>query len=250
MKISVITVCYNSARTIEHTLASVQAQKDVCLEHWIVDGGSTDGTLDILAAHRSHLAGIISEPDRGMYDAMNKGLALATGEIVGFLNADDYYAHDRVLASLGHIFSQTEVDAVYADLDYVAYDQLEKVVRRWRSQPFKPGLFAHGWCPGHPTFYVKKSIYERFGNFDIRMPLGNDVELMMRFLERHHIRAQYVPEVWVKMRMGGVSNRHWRHIWIQNKAIIQAARKHQISLSVFHFFWYKILNRVSQFWRR
>ncbi len=248
--VSVITVCFNSGSTLSHTLMSVSEQTYPKKEHIVIDGVSTDNTAAVLAQHRTALAVCLSEPDAGMYDAMNKGIHHATGEVIGFLNADDYYATPDALAQIMDAFQDPTVEAVYGDLQYVSPQCLTQVVRYWRSSPFKPSLFLTGWCPPHPTFYIRKSCLERFGGFDMQYRMGNDVEWMMRLLEVHRITTRYLPQVLVNMRTGGASNNKFSHIWLQNKEIIRAARQHQLPLSLFRFVFGKILNRVRQFYVR
>jgi glycosyltransferase involved in cell wall biosynthesis len=244
--ISIITVCYNSVKTIQETLQSVASQRYPHVEYILIDGGSTDGTQDVIRSFSQHIAHVVSEPDNGIYDAMNKGIALATGDIVGLLNADDLYANENVLATVAQAFFDQQLDACYSDLIYFASNDPDKVLRYWRSNSFRPGLFAKGWCPAHPTFFVRRQLYERYGAFDIHFNGGNDVELMMRFLEKHHIQTRYLPEVMVRMRLGGVSNSSIKGIIMQNRQILQAAKKLEIPISPITFFFFKVLSRLKQ----
>ncbi len=246
LTISIITVCYNSVKTIHETLQSVASQRYPHVEYILIDGGSTDGTLDVIHSFGEHIAQVVSEPDKGIYDAMNKGIALATGDIVGLLNADDLYANEDVLTKVAQTFLDQQLDACYSDLIYFASHTPDKVLRYWRSNAFRPGLFAKGWCPAHPTFFVRRKLYERYGVFDTGFKGGNDVELMMRFLEKHHIRTCYLPEVMVRMRLGGVSNNSIKGIIEQNRQILQAAKKWDIPISPSAFFFYKVLSRLKQ----
>ena len=210
MKISVITVTYNCAQVVIDCLASVSGQSYSDVEHIVVDGESFDGTMDVLEVHGSQLALLVSEPDAGIYDAMNKGIAFASGDIVGFLNADDFYVNDSVLETVAKLFADDPtLEACYADLMYVDQFDKTRIVRYWKSSPFLSGSFARGWCPPHPTFFVRRSVYERFGGFDLGYRIAADVELMMRFLEVNKLRVKYVPDAWVKMRMGGTTNKNW-----------------------------------------
>lgn len=202
---SIITVCYNSIGTLSQTLISVQSQVDTTLAHLIIDGGSTDGSLDIVKAALPH-SQIISEPDNGIYDAMNKGIVLAKGEIVGILNADDTYASSCVLKKVAEVFKDKAVDVCYGDLCYVDYHDTAKVVRYWRADTYNYRKFYWGWMPPHPTFFVRKSVYERFGLFNVSLGSAADYELMLRFLVSKRLNAAYIPEVLVNMRTGGVSN--------------------------------------------
>lgn len=249
MKISIITVCYNSAATIAQTIESVAAQHYSNVEHVIVDGGSTDATKEIVEAHAS-VARFISEPDRGIYDAMNKGLALATGDVVGFLNADDYYADDSVLAQVAETFADSAIDACYADLVYVRGDDPETVVRCWRSQDYRSGLCERGWMPAHPTFFVRRGIYEQYGGFDLAFPRQADFELTMRLLAVQGIRTRYIPKIWVKMRMGGVSNNSILGVIKGNLEAYRACRKNGFRVWMPWFIVRKVLSRVPQFFRK
>lgn len=251
MKVSVVTVSYNSATTIRDTLSSVVNQRFTNVEHIVIDGASDDGTLDLLQSQRSQLAVMVSEPDEGIYDAMNKGIARATGDIIGFLNADDFYTHDRVLESAAQCFADDPtLDACYADLMHVGQFDVSHTVRYWQSNSFVSGSFSRGWCPPHPTFFVRRSVYERFGAFDLSYSFASDVELMMRFLEVHNVRVKHVPDVWVKMRMGGVTNRDWRNVWAQNQEVLRALKSHERPANPLSFFACKLWSRGFQFLRR
>lgn len=216
------------------------------IEHLVIDGASKDGTIEMVLGHANPQIRLISEPDRGIYDAMNKGLALASGEIVGFLNSDDFYADTGVLAKIAKAFEDPAVDACYGDLVYVTQDN-SHVVRYWKSKPFIKGDFAKGWCPAHPTFYVRKSVIERLGLFDQSFKMGVDVEFMMRYLERGQVRAVYIPHVLVRMRVGGASNQSWENIIQQNKDIFLALRKNDIPFSRILFTMNKVVSRLNQF---
>jgi glycosyltransferase involved in cell wall biosynthesis len=245
--VSLITVCFNSAKTIEETILSVIAQTHQPIQYIVIDGGSTDGTLHILEKYREHIDILISEPDNGIYDAMNKGILLAQGEVVGLLNADDLYANNQVIASVVKVFADPVLDACFSDLIYFQENVPEKIVRYWRSCSFQPGKFAKGWAPAHPTFFVRQKIYAQYGVFDTRFKMGNDVELMMRFLEKYRINSYYLPQILVKMRLGGVSNRGAKNILLQNRAILEAAKMLGIKISPWQFWAGKIRDRLLQF---
>lgn len=249
MKISIVTVAKNAAGTIEDTLRSVASQSHVPTEHIVIDGGSTDATLNIVRRHGDHIAQLVSEPDRGLYDAMNKGIAAATGEVIGTLNADDIYAHGDVLRRVAEVFAEPEVEACYADLVYVQKHDLGKVVRYWKSRPYTPGLFARGWIPAHPTFFVRRGVYERYGGFDLRYHYQSDFELTMRLLEIHRIKSVYIPEIFVRMRMGGTTNRSVMNVVRGNLESFHACRTHGIPVSPW-FFVTKFAMRLPQFFRR
>ncbi len=247
MKVSVITVCYNSAKTIGDTLRSVSEQTYANIEHIVVDGGSTDSTLEVVATEGSHVAKLVSEKDNGIYDAMNKGISMASGEIIGFINADDFYASSDVLMRVAATFNDPDVDVCYGDLCYVNQQDTSSIVRYWRSSEFKSGLFMSGWCPPHPTFFVRKSIYEQFGGFDLNYRIAADIELMLRFLQVHRVRSHYLPSILIKMRMGGTTNKSLGNIIKQNREIWQAFKKHGIQPSLARFVGGKLFSRGKQF---
>lgn len=205
MKVSIITAVFNSAETIEDCIKSVANQTYSNIEHIIIDGNSTDGTLDVINKYKHKIARIVSEPDNGIYDALNKGIRLAGGDIIGILHSDDFYAHDRVIEKVVDTFVRYNVDSCYGDLQYVARNDINRVIRYWKSSNYKHGKFKYGWMPPHPTFFVKKSVYENYGLLNLDFPLAADYELMLRFLYKYRISTTYIPEVLVKMRTGGTS---------------------------------------------
>jgi glycosyltransferase involved in cell wall biosynthesis len=205
MKVSVITATFNSAATLTDTLSSVRDQTYPLVEHLIIDGGSKDNTMEIVAGF-PHVKQICSEKDRGIYDAMNKGVKRATGDIVGILNSDDFYASENVLREVVDTFQQSGCDAVYGDLQYVCKDDVSKVVRYWRSGPYQQGAFKWGWMPPHPSFFVRHTLYDRCGLFNLDMKTAADYELMLRMIHKEGASLQYLPNVLVKMRTGGASN--------------------------------------------
>ncbi len=249
-KISIITVSYNNEQTIADTIESVLQQDYDNVEHIIVDGASSDNTMQIVRQYQNRLGQVLSEPDDGIYAAMNKGIDMARGEIIGFINADDILAYPGVLSRVAQTLTPADIDACYADLVYVPPDNMDKIVRYWRSSPFNGEMFSTGWSPPHPTFYVKKQIYRQYGYFDLDFRMGNDIELMMRFLERYRIQSIYVPEVWVKMRLGGVSNQSIRNIITQNLEIYRGARKNRVPFFVPEFIIGKIKDRILQYIER
>ncbi|WP_330110916.1 glycosyltransferase family 2 protein [Methylophaga thalassica] len=246
MKISIITVCFNSVKTINDTIQSVALQDYPNIEHIIVDGGSTDGTYDIIA-NAPTVTKFISEPDDGIYDAMNKGISIATGDIIGTLNADDFYATSSVLRQVANTFRNSEIDACFADLVYVDVKDTDKVIRYWKSKPFVSGLFRCGWMPAHPTFFVRSLIYEQFGMFDLRYKLAADMQLLFRFLEKYKIRTVYLPEIFIKMRIGGATNKNIKNIYIQNKEILSVLNEFYGKSGHLRFFTCKIIERLKQF---
>jgi glycosyltransferase involved in cell wall biosynthesis len=249
-RISIITVCYNVANTIGDTLRSVREQTYPNVEHIIVDGGSSDNTLEVVSAEGEHVFKVVSERDDGIYDAMNKGLGLANGDIVGFINADDFYSSADVLAMVASAFESSGVDCCYGDLCYVRQDDVVKMVRYWRSAPFAPGMFGRGWCPPHPTFFVRREVYARLGGFDLNFKIGADIELMARFLEVGRISSHYIPKILVHMRMGGTTNRSLSNIVKQNLEIRRGFMALGLGFSWWRFMGNKVVSRALQFVRR
>jgi glycosyltransferase len=202
-RISIITATFNSSVFIASCLDSVSTQT-IPLEHIIVDGGSIDATLDIVRSY-PHVSKIVSEPDRGIYDAMNKGIGLATNDIIGILNSDDFYVDNYVLERVAQVFADPSIDSCYSDLQYVTSDT-KRIIRHWRAGHYKAHSFFCGWMPPHPTFFVRSSVYERFGLFNLGLGSAADYELMLRFLVKYKVTTAYIPLVLVKMRSGGTSN--------------------------------------------
>jgi glycosyltransferase involved in cell wall biosynthesis len=216
MSISIITVAKNSASTIADTMTSVVRQDYPC-EYVLVDGCSTDNTLEIMRELAPPTAKIISEPDKNLFEAMNKGLSLATGDIAAFLNADDYYASSRILSRVAEQFKDDQIDSCYGDLIYVDLHDPSRVTRRWRAGPYDRSKFYNGWMPPHPTFFARRTIYERYGAFNTDIGSSADYEIMLRFLFKHGVSASYIPEVMVVMRTGGLSGSSFRNRWLANR---------------------------------
>lgn len=247
MKITVITVCYQAAATIRRCLDSVAAQAHPEVEHWVIDGASTDGTAEILAEAQAAMGfSLVSEPDEGLYHAMNKGIARATGDAIGFLNADDWYASDTVLAEVAEALSDPEVEACYGDLQYVSRENPDRVVRDWVAGDFERGSFHRGWMPPHPTFYARRSTYDRLGGFETSYRFGADWELLFRFLEVEQVAVTYVPRHWVTMRLGGETNRSLRNMITNHRECLDAFRRHGRKPGP-GFTGRKILHRLRQF---
>ncbi len=211
MKISIITVCYNSAATIADTILSISKQTYPNIEYIVVDGLSKDNTVEIIQKNEGVISKWISEKDNGIYDAMNKGIAMATGDVIGILNADDVYADNNVLDDVMNAFNDETISGVYGDLKYVQQNDLSKVIRFWKSGTYRPGKFLEGWMPPHPTFYVRKKVYDEFGVFRTDMPSASDYEFMLRVIHVKGIKLAYIPKVFVLMREGGLSNRSFQH---------------------------------------
>lgn len=226
MKISVITVCFNSEATIEETITSVLSQKFESVEYIIIDGNSTDGTLDIIEKHKSRINFVISEPDCGIYDAMNKGIDLSSGDVVALLNSDDLFADEYVLDSVAKEFSNPDIDCVFGDLIYVDRKNPDLKLRDWKASPFTTGSFSRGWHPPHPSFFARKVCYADHGKFDIKIPLVADFELMFRFLEVEKLKSRYIPKILVKMRVGGATG-SFKNILRGNIMILNILKKHE-----------------------
>jgi glycosyltransferase involved in cell wall biosynthesis len=206
MKVSIITIAYNSAETIEDTIRSVAAQDYADIEYIIVDGASKDNTLQIVSKYKDKVAILVSERDKGLYDAMNKGVALATGDIIGILNSDDFYADAQVISDVVKCFKETKCTGLYADLVYVNRIDTAKIIRTWKAGAYAPGQFVRGWMPPHPTFFVKKECYSKWGTYNTSLKSAADYELMLRFIHKQGIKLAYLPRVITHMRAGGTSN--------------------------------------------
>ena len=204
-KISIITATFNSADTLATCLMSVRNQ-NIEAEHILIDGDSKDRTMDIIESNRDSLAVVISEPDQGIYDAMNKGLKLASGDVIGILNSDDYYASDDVFKKISDVFKDPSINACYGDLIYFDAKNPKRILRFWKSGDFSPQKMYWGWMPPHPTFFVRRSVYEKYGLFNLELGTAADYEIMLRFLLKNQIKVKYIPDVLVKMCAGGVSN--------------------------------------------
>lgn len=232
MKITVITVCRNAEDTIEDTLQSVRSQRYPNVEHLVIDGGSKDGTLDVVKRHRDRISKFISEPDRGIYDAMNKGIGLATGDVVGFLNADDLYAHGDVLSRVADAFTNSHVDALFGDAEFFDSNDPQRVVRRYRSRRFRPDRIGWGWMPAHPTLFLKRRVFDRHGWFRIDYRIAGDFELVARIFRDNALRYRYLPEILVRMRTGGVSTGGWKNTLLLNKEVLRACRENGIATNL------------------
>ncbi|NWF66540.1 MAG: glycosyltransferase [Campylobacterales bacterium] len=211
-KISIITVVWNNAKTIRDAIDSVLGQTYKNIEYIVVDGASSDGTVEIVQSYGDKINKFISEKDRGIYDAMNKGIGLSTGDIVGILNSDDLYSSNDILEIVANEFTTKNIDCIYADLVYIDMNNTSKVVRYWKSREFSGGLFQKGWHPAHPTFFIKRECYHKYGVFNLDFKIAADYEIMLRFLERYKLKSSYINKVFVKMRVGGESNRSLSNI--------------------------------------
>ncbi|HWP00105.1 MAG TPA: glycosyltransferase family 2 protein [Methylococcus sp.] len=245
MKISIITASYNCVETIQGALDAVAMQSFPSVEHVIIDGASTDGTWETVQAHDSPRKVAVSESDQGIYDALNKGIARSSGEVIGFLHADDVFADAEVLSRVAEAFSDPAVEAVYGDLQYVHRDDLSRVIRNWRSAPFTPRSLARGWMPPHPTLYVRRSVYERLGGFDTSYRIAADYEFILRLFSQPGLCAVHIPKVLVKMRLGGASNRSLPNIVRKSREDLRALRYHRVG-GVGALVW-KNLSKLGQF---
>ena len=246
--ISIITVCYNSDKFIATAIDSVLGQKVNCkVEYIIVDGQSKDKTLSIIRRYGKSVSKLISEPDLGIYDAMNKGLSIAEGDIIGFLNSDDLYSSNDVLQKMLSQFFNADIDACYGDLLYVARNDLTKIKRHWRAGEFTEKSFSSGWAPPHPTFFARKKVFDQYGNFNLEYPVAADFDLMARFLNKYKVKSTYIPEVLVKMRAGGRSDSGIKNIILQNVEILKALKNNNIQVNFIIFFLKKIIFKVRSF---
>lgn len=241
MKLSIITVVWNNASTIKDAIDSVLEQTYENIEYIVIDGASKDGTVEIVQSYGEKIDKFISEPDRGLYDAMNKGLALATGDVVGILNSDDFYMDKFVIEKVVKEFEKKDVASVYADLVFVKPENLDKIVRYYDSSYFNPEKFAYGWMPAHPTFFVKREIYEKYGLFKTDYKIAADYELLTRFLAKNKISYSYIKEPIVKMRMGGASTNGLKSSYILNKEIIRACKENDIYIN-----WLMVLSKYPK----
>ena len=247
MKISVITACFNSENTIRSAIESVLSQDYENIEYIVVDGASTDGTLRIVNDYSERISRIISEPDKGIYDALNKGIEAATGDLVGFLHSDDLFADDSTLRTVAE--SAEGQDAVYGDLNYVSAHDTSHIVRRWKSKDFTPDLLKQGWMPPHPSLYLRRDIYRDQGGFDRSFRIASDYESVLRYFSQPDFKARYIPKVLVTMRLGGVSNGSLRGILRKMSEDYAALRKNNIGSPLVALVW-KNFSKIPQFFVR
>ena len=238
MKISVITVCYNSAGTIKDTLESMASQRHKDFEHLIIDGGSKDRTLEIIRTWKGHPVRLISESDEGIYDAMNKGVRLATGEVVAFLNADDFYKDANVLGRVAQVMQAERLDALYGDVEFFRPGQQDTVARRYNSGRFTAGRLGWGWMPAHPALFVRRALFERYGAFRTDYRIAGDFEFIARVFRHPELRHRHLPESLVRMQLGGVSTSGWRATLQLNREMMRACQANAIPTN-----WVKMLLR-------
>jgi glycosyltransferase involved in cell wall biosynthesis len=241
LKVSIITVVRNAVATIQDTIFSVASQNYKNIEHIIIDGDSTDGTLEIIRQHQDKLAYVLSEADRGIYDAMNKGIQAAQGDFIGFLNSDDIYASDQIISKVVAIVGEQKVDAVYGDLVYVSPNNLQRVHRHYNSGYFNSNMIAKGYMPAHPTLFLRNSVFKEYGDFKIDYSIAADFEFVARVFGKDNISYYYLPEVMVKMRQGGASTKNLKSNWILNKEILRACKENDIKTNIL-----KVLSKYPQ----
>ncbi|MCD4788439.1 MAG: glycosyltransferase [Bacteroidales bacterium] len=248
MKVSIITIAYNSENSISDAINSVLSQTYPNIEYIIVDGKSKDKTVEIVKSYGNKISKFVSEPDKGIYDALNKGIEMASGDVVGFMHSDDLFADEHVIEKVAKLFKEKDVDSIYGDLNYVFKNDTNKILRYWKSDEFTLSRLKFGWMPPHPTFYVKRKIYEKYGGFDIDFKISSDYDSMLRFLGKYKISTAYLPEVMIKMRVGGASNRSLKNIIQKSTEDFRAIRKNKFG-NIFTLI-FKNLRKVKQFFEK
>ena len=248
-KISIITVSFNSVITIRDTINSIISQDYNNIEYIIIDAGSKDGTLDIIKEYKEHISYFISEADNGIYDGMNKGIAAATGDVVGILNSDDFYPNSFVISNVASTFEKQRCDAVYGDLVYVKFFNIDKIVRYWQSGSYTIYKIKNGWMLPHPTFFVKKYLYDKYGYYNTDFKTAADYEMILKLLYKHNIKVFYIPMILVNMRIGGASNSSILNRIRANKEDGLAWTKNQLNKPLFVRIK-KPLLKVKQFFLR
>jgi len=249
VKVSIITVSYNSEHTIEYCIKSVLAQTYNNIEHIIIDGNSNDKTISIINKYSNQVARILVEEDKGVYDAMNKGIQIATGELLGFLNSDDFFSNSKVIDNIVSFIYDNNLDGCFGNICYVDKKTPEIIKRKWISSEYVPGAFSYGWVPPHPTFYAKRKLYKLYGGFNLKYTIAGDFELMLRFIEINNIQLKYFPLNFVYMRLGGISNNSYLNIFRQNYEIWKAITQHKLKFNIIDFIKFKIENRLLQYYK-
>jgi len=248
VKVSVITVVYNNVDHVGDAINAVLEQNYPFVEYVVVDGGSTDGTVDVINKYRSQIAVFLSEPDNGIYDALNKGVSYASGDIIGFLHSDDLYAHSGVISSVVDYFHDYKINVMYGDLEYVKENEVDSVVRYWRAGSYSKMKLKCGWMPPHPTVYVYRSVYEKIGNFNLSYKISADYDYMLRLFSYEHVRVGYLPEVLVKMRLGGASNQSLSNLIRKSMEDYRALKSNRIG-GVLALSW-KNISKLPQFFKK
>jgi len=248
MKISIITVVYNGEAYLRDCIESIIHQSYPNVEYIIVDGDSTDGTLSIIEEYKMHVHQLISEPDQGLYDAINKGIAMASGEIVGILNADDMLADRNVIEQIAKSFIlDSSIDAVYGDLNYV-HPINNKIIRTWKSKQADEKDIARGWMPAHPTLYIRKALFEKYGNYALNLGTAADYDLILRYFYQHQLKAYYLPFLMVNMRMGGISNKNFLSLLGAFQNDYKALKMNNMPYA-FSVLLRKKLSKLKQYWQ-
>ncbi len=232
MKVSIITVVHNNASTIKNAIESVINQSYQNIEYIVIDGASTDGTIEIINNYKNHIAHFISEPDNGIYNAINKGIKLATGDIVGILNSDDFFCCNNIIEKVVNEFRKDNIDAVYGDVQFVNPNKENKITRYYSSKRFKPSMFKYGFMPAHPSFYAKRSFFNELGYYKETYKIGADFELLLRFLLKNNLKAKYLEMPFVTMRTGGISNRSYKSNLLLNREILKACRENNVKTNL------------------
>jgi glycosyltransferase involved in cell wall biosynthesis len=246
MTISIITVVYNGDKYLADCIKSVITQTYPHIEYILIDGGSTDGSLAIVAQYKNHITHFVSEKDRGMYDALNKGIKLATGEVVGILNADDMLASTDVIAAIAQTFASANPDALYGNLNYVDPEKVDKIIRKWVAKPYTKRDITYGWMPAHPTFYAKRSLFEELGYYSLNFGSAADYELMLRFLFKNDVKAMFLNKLIVNMRTGGMSNASFKHRYTAFINDYKALKTNRVPLAFLTILLKKI-GKLTQF---
>lgn len=248
MKISIITSVYNNAATIEDAIKSVLSQTYSNIEYIVVDGASKDGTTNIIKKYENQISKFVSEKDKGIYDGLNKGVELATGDVIAFLHSDDIYENENVISDVVKLFQSTNTDSIYGDLVYVDKNDTNKIFRYWKSGQYNFRKLCNGWMPPHPTFFVKREFYEKYGKFDLNFEIAADYDFMLRMLGKYKITTTYLPKVLYKMRIGGASNRSLKNIIQKSKEDIKALKNNDIG--GLHTIILKNLIKIPQFFKK
>ncbi len=248
MKISIITSVYNNASTIEDAIKSVLSQTYTNIEYIVVDGASKDGTTEIIRKYENQISKFVSEKDKGIYDGLNKGVDLATGDVIAFLHSDDIYENENVIADVVKLFETTNTDSIYGDLVYVDKNDTNKIFRYWKSGEYTFKKLCNGWMPPHPTFFVKREFYEKYGKFDLSYGIAADYDFMLRMLGKYKITTAYLPKVLYKMRVGGASNRSIKNIIQKSQEDIKALKNNGIG--GLHTIILKNLSKIPQFLKK
>lgn len=228
MKVSIITSVYNNEKTIEDAIKSVLSQDYSDIEYIVVDGASKDSTVEVIKKYEDKISKFVSERDKGIYDGLNKGISLATGDIIAFLHSDDIYASETIISDVVKMFQENEIDSIYGDLVYVDKHDTSKIFRYWKSGQYSFKKLCNGWMPPHPTFFVKREFYDRYGKFDLGFGIAADYDFMLRMLGKYKISTMYLPKVLYKMRVGGASNRSIKNIIQKSREDIKALKNNGI----------------------